>query len=253
VNLEWAVTQMLKQAIAHRAVGVRSLLARLLEEARNLHRDDAAMCHAIGEHGQELIRDGARIITHCNAGALACSEFGTALAPMYAAALHGKRIEVFSDETRPLLQGSRLTAWELMQSGINVTVICDNMAAWVMKKSKVDMVIVGADRIAANGDTANKIGTYSLALAARAHHVPFYVAAPSSTFDLSLADGNGIPIEERGGEEITHALGRQTAPHGAKTFNPSFDVTPADLIAGIITEHGIISPVGRESIAGKIR
>ncbi len=252
VNLEWAVTQMLEQAIAHRAVGVRSLIIRLLEEAQALHREDAAMCRAIGEHGQSLIPDNAAILTHCNAGALACSEFGTALAPIYAAIGRGKKVRVFSDETRPLLQGSRLTAWELTQAGVDVTVICDNMAAWLMKKQPINMVIVGADRIAANGDTANKIGTYSLALAARAHRVPFYVAAPSSTFDLSLRDGGGIPIEERGGEEITHGFGRQTAPYGVKTFNPSFDVTPADLITGIITEKGLISPVNRDTVAAMI-
>lgn len=248
VNLEWAVTQMLKQAIAHRAVGVRSLMIRLLEEAQKLHADDRTTCHAIGEYGQALIPDNAKILTHCNAGALACSEFGTALSPMYAAWNHGKRFQVFADETRPLLQGSRLTAWELAQSGVDVTVICDNMAAWLMKKKGIDLVIVGADRIAANGDTANKIGTYGLALVARAHHVPFYVAAPSSTFDLSLKDGGGIPIEERAGDEITYGMGRQTAPHGVKAFNPAFDVTPAELITGIITENGLIAPVNREKI-----
>lgn len=252
VNLEWAVTQMLKQAIAHRAVGVRSLMVRLLEEAQKIHAEDKNTCRSIGEYGQSLIPDGARILTHCNAGALACSEFGTALAPMYAAAKHGKKIHIFADETRPLLQGSRLTAWELSQAGLDVTVICDNMAAWTMKKKGIDLVIVGADRIAANGDTANKIGTYSLALVARAHHVPFYVAAPSNTFDLSLHDGNGIPIEERQAEEITHGMGKQTAPHGVQAFNPSFDVTPAELITGIITENGIISPVNRGQIAKMI-
>lgn len=248
VNLEWAVTQMLKQAIAHRAVGVRSLMIRLLEEAQKLHADDRTTCHAIGEYGHVLIPDNAKILTHCNAGALACSEFGTALSPMYAAWNHGKRFQVFADETRPLLQGSRLTAWELAQSGVDVTVICDNMAAWLMKKKGIDLVIVGADRIAANGDTANKIGTYGLALVARAHHVPFYVAAPSSTFDLSLKDGGGIPIEERASDEITYGLGKQTAPHGVKAFNPAFDVTPAELITGIITENGVIAPVNREKI-----
>ena len=202
-------------------------------------------------------RPGQGILTHCNAGGLATADYGTALAVIFAAHEQGKAIHVFADETRPLLQGARLTAWELQRRGIAVTLICDNMAAQVMKEGKVQLVVVGADRIAANGDTANKIGTYGVALLARAHGIPFYVAAPSSTFDLSIADGSAIPIEQRDPREVTHGFGRQTAPEGVDVYNPAFDVTPADLIAGIITEKGVIRPVNaetiREVIAGSSR
>src|SRR5205085_3464049 len=176
------------------------------------------------------------------------ADYGTALAVLYTAAEQGRRFEVFADETRPLLQGARLTAWELQQHGIDVTLICDNMAAQVMKEGCVQMVVVGADRIAANGDTANKIGTYGVALLARAHDIPFYVAAPSSTFDLSLPTGDVIPIEQRDSREVTHGFGRQTAPEGVKVYNPAFDVTPAHLLAGIVTERGLISPVREDTI-----
>jgi methylthioribose-1-phosphate isomerase len=188
-------------------------------------------------------------LTHCNAGGLATADYGTALAVIFTAHEQGKAVQVFADETRPLLQGSRLTAWELMHRGVPVTLICDNMAAQVMKERKVQLAIVGADRIAANGDTANKIGTYGVALLARAHGLPFYVAAPSSTFDLSLASGADIPIEQRAAREVTHGLGRQTAPEGVAVYNPAFDVTPAELIAAIITERGIIQPVNCQTIA----
>jgi methylthioribose-1-phosphate isomerase len=192
------------------------------------------------------------VLTHCNAGGLATAEYGTALAPMYTAHEKGRKFRVYADETRPLLQGSRLTAWELGQAGIDVTLICDSMAAVVMREKKVDLVITGADRIAANGDTANKIGTYGVALLAQAHSIPFYVAAPSSTFDLSIADGSKIPIEERDPDEIRKGMGRQTAPEEVACYSPAFDVTPASLIRGLITEKGLIQPVTREKIAAQI-
>ena len=207
------------------------------------------MCRAIGKHGAELVAAGEGILTHCNAGGLATADYGTALAVIFSAHEQGKHVRVFADETRPLLQGARLTAWELQRRGVPVTLICDNMAAQVMKEGKVQKVVVGADRIAANGDTANKIGTYGVALLARAHGIPFYVAAPSSTFDLSIPDGSAIPIEQRDAHEVTHGFGRQTAPTGVDVYNPAFDVTPAELIAGIITEKGVIRPVNKKTIA----
>jgi methylthioribose-1-phosphate isomerase len=235
VNLFWALDRMRRRAGA----GAAALLA----EARAIQDEDAAMCAAIGRHGAELFRDGDGVLTHCNAGALATAGAGTALAAIYAAATAGKSLRVFADETRPLLQGARLTAWELMQAGIDVTLICDNTAAQVMREGRVQRVIVGADRIAANGDAANKIGTYTVALTAAAHGIPFYVAAPSSTFDLSIPDGAAIPIEQRAAEEVTEGFGRRTAPAGVKVYSPAFDVTPARLIAAIITEKGVIRPV----------
>ncbi len=248
VNLFWALERMKRVAAEHRALPIPQLKRRLLDEALAIADEDKAICRAIGRHGAALIRDGGGVLTHCNAGGLATADYGTALAVMFAAHEQGKRFRVFADETRPLLQGARLTAWELLQSGIPVTVICDNMAAVVMRQGKVDLVVVGADRIAANGDTANKIGTYGVAVLAKEHGVPFYVAAPVSTFDLSLASGDGIPIEERRPEEVTHGFGRQTAPDGVEVYNPAFDVTPARLIAGIITERGIIAPVSKAGI-----
>jgi methylthioribose-1-phosphate isomerase len=211
------------------------------------------MCRAIGQVGAHLIADGQGILTHCNAGGLATADYGTALAVLFRAAELGRRFQVYADETRPLLQGARLTAWELQQRGIDVTVICDSMAAQVMKEGRVQTVIVGADRIAANGDTANKIGTYGVALLARAHDIPFYVAAPSSTFDLTLPTGDAIPIEQRDPREITHGFGCQTTPEGVNAYNPAFDVTPASLIAGIITERGLIQPVDKETVSARIR
>jgi methylthioribose-1-phosphate isomerase len=207
------------------------------------------MCRAIGRHGAELLADGQGVLTHCNAGGLATADYGTALALFFAAAESGKTLHVYADETRPLLQGARLTAWELHQRGIDVTLICDSMAAQVMREGRIQAVVVGADRIAANGDTANKIGTYSVALLAAAHKVPFYVAAPTSTFDLSIASGEEIPIEQRDPREITCGFGRQTAPDGVKVYNPAFDVTPASLIAAIICEKGVIRPVSRQRVA----
>lgn len=206
------------------------------------------MCRAIAEHGLEIVPNGGGVLTHCNAGALATSEWGTALAPLYRAHQLGRKFTVYADETRPLLQGARLTAWELSQAGIEVVLICDNMAASLLRQGRIQLVIVGADRIAANGDTANKIGTYGLALLAHAHAVPFYVAAPSTTFDLSLSNGDEIPIEERSESEVTHISGRSIAPNGIRVYNPAFDVTPHRLVTGIITEKGVIRPVNRCTI-----
>jgi methylthioribose-1-phosphate isomerase len=227
---------------------VPDLLERLWREALTIEMEDRRMCRAIGEVGAALIGKGQGVLTHCNAGGLATADYGTALAVLFTAAEQGKAIHVFADETRPLLQGARLTAWELQQRDIDVTLICDNMAAQVMKEGRVQLVIVGADRIAANGDTANKIGTYGVALLAKAHGIPFYVAAPSSTFDLKMASGEQIPIEQRDPREVTHGFGKATAPEGVKVYNPAFDVTPASLIAGIITEKGLIRPVNEQTV-----
>lgn len=240
VNLFWALDRMRRVAVESAELGRDELLRRLLAEAIVIDQEDRAMCAAIGRHGAALMPDDGGVLTHCNAGGLATAGDGTALAVIFAAVAAGKRLRVFADETRPLLQGARLTAWELHQRGIPVTVICDSMAALALRDRRVQAVVVGADRIAANGDTANKVGTYSVAVLAKAHGIPFYVAAPSSTFDVSLASGAGIPIEERNSEEITHGFGQQTVPEGVAVWNPAFDVTPAELIAGIITERGII-------------
>ena len=254
VNLFWALERMKTRALELRDSGSgMELKSELLAEAKAIHDEDRQMCHAIGRHGAELLEDGWGVLTHCNAGGLATSEYGTALAVFFAAHEGGKHLRVFADETRPLLQGARLTAWELQQHGLNVTLICDSMAAKVMSEGRIQAVVVGADRIAANGDVANKIGTYGVAVLADAHDIPFYVAAPSSTFDLSLANGEEIPIEERDPREITHAFGRQTAPEGIRVYNPAFDVTPARLIRGLITECGVIEPVTRERIAAVLR
>lgn len=220
------------------------------------------MCRAIGEHGLPLLTRACHldqpdrtlaVLTHCNAGALATGGIGTATAPMYLAHEKGLPVRVYADETRPLLQGARLTAFELAAAGIDVTLICDDMAAHVMRQGRIGAVIVGADRIAANGDAANKIGTYNLAVLARHHGLPFYVAAPSSTFDFTLADGSGIPIEERTAEEITEGFGRRTAPADIKTYNPAFDVTPHELITAIITERGVIQPVNSDEVRRVLR
>jgi methylthioribose-1-phosphate isomerase len=249
VNLFWALDRM-ERCVQGRTedLSPEQLRAILLEEARTIQEEDEQMCRAIGRVGADLIRDGQGVLTHCNAGGLATADYGTALAVMFTAAERGRRFQVYADETRPLLQGARLTAWELHQRGIDVSLICDSMAAQVMKERRVHLVIVGADRIAANGDTANKIGTYGVALLAQAHGIPFYVAAPSSTFDLSLATGDAIPIEQRDAREVTHGFGVQTAPDGIQVYNPAFDVTPARLIAGIITEKGLIRPVNEPTI-----
>jgi methylthioribose-1-phosphate isomerase len=254
VNLFWALERMRRKAGALR--GKKSpgeIHAALLAEARAIHEEDRAICRAIGRNGAELLKGGSGVLTHCNAGGLATAEYGTALAVFFTCQDQGKRLHVFVDETRPLLQGSRLTAWELAQRGIETTLICDNMAGQVMREGKVQGVVVGADRIAANGDTANKIGSYSVAILAAAHEIPFYVAAPTSTFDLSIESGEQIPIEVRSGEEITRGFGKQTAPEGIDVYNPAFDVTPARLIKAIITEGGVIEPVNKEQIASMVK
>ena len=249
VNLFWAITRMQRVARTSAELSADALKERLAQEAEAIRSEDAAMCRRIGEHGAALLHDGDTVLTHCNAGLLATAEVGTALAPIYVACEQGKGIRVFADETRPLLQGARLTAWELMQSGVDVTVICDNTAAQVMKEGRIDIVMVGADRIAANGDAANKIGTYGVAVLARHHGIPFYVLAPTSTIDLDTPTGADIPIEQRAETEVTEGFGRRTAPRGVQVYSPAFDVTPAELIAGIICEKAIARPDYRASLA----
>lgn len=254
VNLFWALDRMRKLAAERQeSSSFAELKSILLDEARTIHDDDRRICRAIGRYGAELLESGAGVLTHCNAGGLATAEYGTALSVFFTAQDMGKDLHVYVDETRPLLQGARLTAWELSQRNIQATLICDSMAAQVMREGKVKAVITGADRIAANGDSANKIGTYALAVLADAHDIPFYIAAPQSTFDLSIGSGDEIPIEERAAEEITHGFGRQTAPDGVAVYNPAFDVTPAGLIHGIITEHGIIQPVTIDNIRNVLK
>ncbi len=240
VNLFWALDRMSSVAMEHRSLPSAQVHDRLFAEAKKIAAEDREMCAAIGQHGHRLLESGMGVLTHCNAGALATAGDGTALSVIFAAVAAGKSLRVYADETRPLLQGARLTAWELQQRGIPVTVICDNMAAQVMKEGHVHAVVTGADRIAANGDAANKIGTYGVAVLAKAHNIPFYVAAPSSTFDLGLAHGDQIPIEQRPREEISEGFGTQTVPAGVDVYNPAFDVTPASLISAIITEKGLI-------------
>jgi len=252
VNLFWALNRMKAKSKSLGNAATYLKKQALLNEALLILEEDRKMCKAIGEFSYELVKNCKAILTHCNAGGLATSEYGTALACVYVAAEKGRKIPVYSDETRPLLQGSRITAFELSAAQIPVTVICDNMAATVMARGLVDAVIVGADRIAANGDTANKIGTYGVALLAKAHNIPFYIAAPSSTFDASISDGSKIPIEERCRDEIVNGFGKQTAPDNVAVFNPAFDVTPNDLITAIITEKGILYPQFAKSIANLI-
>jgi methylthioribose-1-phosphate isomerase len=239
VNLCWALARMKRLVQANCDQPIINLKIALEYEALAIAEEDLRINRAMGRHGAELFADGARILTHCNAGALATGGYGTALGVIRAAVAAGKKLSVLADETRPWLQGARLTAWELQRDGIPVTLICDNMAGYLMSQGEIDGVIVGADRIAANGDTANKIGTYSVAVLAKEHAIPFYVAAPISTIDLSLADGTLIPIEERGAREVTHIGERRLAPEGVAVRNPAFDVTPARLISAIITEHGV--------------
>ncbi len=248
VNLFWALERMLKLAEALPHLPVAELKERLLAEAKTIRDEDSRMCRAIGELGADLIGEGCGVLTYCNAGALATAEWGTALAPLYVAHERGRRFTAYAPETRPLLQGSRLTAWELSRAGIDVRVLCDGAVASLMRSGRVQLVITGADRIAANGDTANKIGTYSVACLAQVHGIPFYIAAPSSTFDLATPDGEYIPIEERSPQEVSGGLGRVTAPQDVACLNPAFDVTPARLIRGILTERGLIEPVNRERI-----
>jgi methylthioribose-1-phosphate isomerase len=239
VNLFWALERMKAVYAGRRGRPVSEIRARLVEEAERLRRQDIAVNEAIGRNGAPLIPDGKTVLTHCNAGALATAGYGTALGVIRAAFAAGKTIDVMADETRPFLQGARLTAWELQRDGIPVTLITDNMAGHFLKSGRIGCLIVGADRIAANGDVANKIGTYSLAVLAQENRVPFYVAAPVSTLDLTLASGDEIPIEQRSPEEVTHVFGVRVAPEGVAAENPAFDVTPHRLVGAIITEHGV--------------
>jgi methylthioribose-1-phosphate isomerase len=239
VNLFWAIDRMRKRLQEAAPKGAGEIRTGLEREALRIFEEDLKVNRRIGAWGKELIADGAGVLTHCNAGALATAGYGTALGVIRAAWAEGKRFRVFADETRPLLQGVRLTAWELVREGIGVTVLSDNMAGWLMARGEVDLVLVGADRIARNGDTANKIGTFSLAVLAHFHRIPFYVAAPTSTLDPALASGEEIPIEDRDSREVTHFAGKGVAPKGVKVFNPAFDVTPHRLIDGIVTEKGI--------------
>jgi methylthioribose-1-phosphate isomerase len=254
VNLFWAIDR-LKRAFGEGAQAGESpqeLSARLDREAKAIHDEDVANCRLMGGHGADVVKDGARVLTHCNAGALATAGYGSALGVIRAAVEQGKKIAVFADETRPFMQGARLTAWELVRDGINTTVITESMAGPLMRDGEIDIVIVGADRIAANGDTANKIGTYTVAVLAHEHKIPFYVAAPLSTIDLATADGHQIPIEERDQREVTHFGTSRVTPEGAKTRNPAFDVTPHRYIAGIITERGILRPPYAASLAAAL-
>lgn len=249
VNLAWALERLM--AKAERMVGEEpeAVKQALLDEALAVMEEDRAICRALGRRGQTLLDDGSSVLTHCNAGGLATVDYGTALGVVYAAVEAGKKVRVYADETRPLLQGARLTAWELQKSAVPVTVICDDMAATVMARGLVDCVITGADRIAANGDVANKIGTYGLAVLAREHDIPFYIAAPVSSFDFSLPSGEGIPIEEREPDEVRLFRGVPTTPPGVAVFNPAFDVTPHRYITALITEKGIIRPPFAEGLA----
>jgi len=241
-NLFWALERMRAAYERARPNGLRAVRTALLDEAKAIEREDAETNRAIGRHGQALLRDGWTVLTHCNAGALATAEYGTALGVIRAATAEGKRIRVYADETRPFLQGARLTVWELDKDGIPVVLITDNMAGWFMRRGEVQAVVVGADRIARNGDTANKIGTYSLAVLAKENNVPFYVAAPLSTVDATIPDGGGIPIEERKPDEVREVGGRLLTLPYAEVRNPAFDVTPAAYITAIITERGVVRP-----------
>src|SRR5687767_6956097 len=251
VNLFWAIERMKKSfaAAAQQGQSVDEIKRRLVDEARAIHDEDVQSCRTMGAHGAELVPASARILTHCNAGALATAGYGTALGVIRAAAEQGKTIAVLADETRPFLQGARLTAWELVRDNINTTVITDNMAGAMMRLGHVDLVVVGADRIAANGDIANKIGTYAVAVLAREHGIPFYVAAPISTVDLATPDGSRIPIEERNDKEVTHVGASRVTPEGARIRNPAFDVTPNKYVTAIITERGIARAPYNESLA----
>lgn len=248
-NLFWALERMKKVIDREKPAGQSTLLKELINEAKLICSQDIEINRQMGKHGSSIIADGDNILTHCNAGALATAGYGTALGVIRAAREQGEKLHVYVDETRPVLQGARLTAWELKKEKIPFTLITDNMAGFLMQQEKIDKIIVGADRIAANGDTANKIGTYSLAVLALAHGIPFYVAAPLSTIDVSLKTGKAIPIEERNSEEVTHFKGTRSAPEGTKVYNPAFDVTPAQCITAIITEKGLLKNPFRLSIA----
>jgi methylthioribose-1-phosphate isomerase len=242
VNLFWAIDRMRRLRASLNGASPEALVRGMVEEAQRIRIEDIAICRAIGSHGAMLVPDGKTVLTHCNAGALATAGYGTALGVIRAAVDAGKKIDVFADETRPFLQGSRLTAWELQQDGIPTTLITDNMAGHFLRSGRIGCVVVGADRIAANGDVANKIGTYSLAVLAKENDVPFYVAAPVSTFDLTLASGDAIPIEQRAASEVTHVFGVPVAPEGIAVANPAFDVTPARYVTAIVCERGVARP-----------
>ncbi len=242
VNLFYAIDRISRLVEKNKDKSITFIKEIIKKEADKIYKEDLELCYRIGKYGAKLIKNGYKLLTHCNAGGLATSGLGTALAPMFFAKSEGKNFEVFVDETRPLLQGARLTTWELMQWKIKTTLICDNMAAFTIKNKGIDLIITGADRIARNGDTANKIGTYNLAILAKHFKIPFYIAAPSTTFDFNIKNGDEIPIEERGKNEIVEGFGRRTAPKDVETYTPAFDVTPAKFIAGFITEEGILKP-----------
>lgn len=248
VNLSWALKRIVVRAEASKGIAGRDLYKEIKDEAEKIHAEDIRLCRSIGEHGVDLIREGYGILTHCNAGRLATSEYGTATAPMYLAHQRGVSFRVYSDESRPLLQGARLTAWELMEAGIDVTTITDGMAAFVMSQGLIDMVIVGTDRVAANGDVANKIGTLGVAILAKHYNIPFYVACPASTVDLSTEKGSDIVIEERPESEVTEFASQRIAPVGVKVKNPAFDITPQHLVSALITDRGIIYPPYKEHL-----
>ena len=249
VNLKWGLRRMVDFAKQQTVANSQELYDLLLEEAIRIHEEDRELCRMIGVHGAELIKPGYGILTHCNAGSLATSEYGTATSPMYVAHRNEVPFRVYADETRPLLQGARLTSWELQQGGIDVTLITDNMAAHIMSQGLIDIVITGTDRTASNGDVANKIGTLGVAILAKHFGIPFYVALPYSTIDFDMPEGGGIPIEERDPEEVTNFGARRTAPEGIKVRSPAFDVTPNELVAGLITERGIIKPPFKENLS----
>jgi methylthioribose-1-phosphate isomerase len=254
VNLFWAIDRMkaLFATLRARHAHLPEVQQALLDESLRMYDQDIADCKAIGQHGASLMPEEGGVLTHCNAGALATCGYGTALGVIRGAVERGKQIHVYADETRPFLQGARLTAWELMADGIPTTVICDNMAASLMRQGRIQAVVVGADRIAANGDAANKIGTYSVAILAKEHGIPFYVAAPWSTIDRATLTGDAIPIEERSAVEVTHHGGKQLTPHGVGIYNPAFDVTPAKYITGIITERGVLRAPYTESLEAMV-
>ncbi|MFQ3574039.1 MAG: S-methyl-5-thioribose-1-phosphate isomerase [Thermodesulfovibrionales bacterium] len=251
VNIQWSVDRLDSLILKNSDKTIDELKDLIVKEALLILQEDVKVNKMIGEFGANFIKDGYSIITHCNAGSLATGGYGTATAPIYTAVSQGKKVKVFADETRPVLQGARLTAWELMQNGVDVTLITDNTAGWLMKKGMIDMAIVGTDRTVCNGDVANKIGTYSLAVLCKRHAIPFYVAAPTSSIDFSIKTGDDIPIEQRAEEEVTIIQGQRIAPEGVKALNPAFDVTPAELITAIITEKGVFKPFELMSIADK--
>jgi len=248
VNLFWALERMKKVLLSQQNAEIKKIQNALEKEALSIFEEDQHICREMGKHGARLLPQRGTVMTHCNAGGLATADFGTALGVIYSAVEAGKEIQVYANETRPLLQGSRLTAWELQESQIDVTIICDSAAGMVMREKKIDCVIVGADRVAANGDTANKIGTYNLAVLAEKHQVPFYVAAPKSTFDSEIQDGSEIPIETRSQDEVIFGFNKQTGPENVSVYNPAFDVTPHELVTAFITEKGILNPPFKQAI-----